>query len=318
MENFVFRKFMEKRVIHKTKIFADAFNLKINSWHPENSKEHPYRINFYSGSLRVGYIDAEIYTVGDSQYVENEMPYVLFTPFGKITGKLSYSVFDFKMDNIQDSFTEFRGLVEIKDSRNASDTKYSVGAYLTLKDLENNQIDVTFDRIIHSYDFKIVRTNRGISETLSLYVGDGHASIEHYDYCQSDGTRYLSQINLELGKGSREVPINFDFLDNVPYQKEVSLDCDSVPIGHYPQLEKIDFNEVNQEIEKNDPRMGEFIDEIRATFTLPANGVTPVSLYDRFAKLCFYYPQYKFNLALTRAKSTKVALDDSFILKKTR
>lgn len=78
----------------------------------------------------------------------------------------------------------------------------------------------------------------------------------------------------------------------------------------------MDYDILGEEIKEQDSRMYEFIDEIRQMLTFLANGITPISLYDKLAQLSFYKESDKFKLDFTRAQEVDITLNNNLILKK--
>lgn len=329
MENFVFKNFMNNEVIQKTILFADAFNLYIDGWRPANSPNHPYRIVFYNGGMIVGYIDTDVYQITSSKYVKTDMPLVLFTPFGKITGNFNthYNTFSYTIENQKHVFERINGAFRVDKSSKETGEKYQIASSLTLTDLENHKTRIAFNRLLGNYTIEITKTGNKNQEAINLYLDRGYLlRIRHFNIpIPTIGEiQYMSKITVDLDIEGDKFPASFEFLDTefsgiVPYRKEIdSKDKFLHFIPYWKKLPLIDLSIIDEEIAKNDPSMLTFIDEVRAALTLPANGITPVSIYDRIAQLCFYDEIDKYKLDFTRAKSTKTALTHNPVLKRMK
>lgn len=316
MEKSVFRTFMNKHVIQKTIIFADAFNLKIDGWRPVNSNDHPYRINFFSGGMFVGYIDAVVDEIGESKYVRTDMPFVLNIPFGKIIGSFSthFELFSYTIKNKKDEKIE--GLFEVKKSSEIQDEEYYIASTITLNDLENNCIRVTFNRLASNYTVDINKINKQSHETVRMFFGGGYLSIEHFNYPEFNKKQELAKIKIEFEEDPTRFPISFDFLNGSSYQKDIELKDERLRFSRIEKkLDSIDFNIIGEEIEKNDPAMFSFIDEIRNDLAFLSSGNQP-NFFDKTAQLCFSDKYDKFMLDFTRAQKTEIALTYNLLLKK--
>lgn len=324
MEQFAFREFMNKEVVQKTIIFADAFNLTIDGWRPANTAEHPYRINFYNKGMLVGYIDIKTCDVGSWKSAESDMPFTLFTPMGKIDGNYSthFEEFDYDIENRKESFIKLNGLFKIKGNRigNINDGEYSISSTLKLTDLKGGHIRVNFNCIASNYEVEIVKGTHNTEETLRLYTNSEYLRIEHFHYPEFNKRVGLTDVKIDLESRTTSHIGTFSFLGKESYGKifEVEHDENSIYLLWWQILEQLNYSDISCEIEENDPRMLEFIEEIRKELTLLANGITPICIYDKMARICFFKARDKFKLDLTRANDTKTALTENPVLKRMR
>lgn len=322
MEQFAFREFMKKEVVQKTIIFADAFNLTIDGWRPANTDEYPYRINFYNKGMLVGYIDITTFDIGSSKYPETDMPFALFTPMGRIEGRYDshFELFAYDIQNRKDAFEKIDGLFEIKSDKinNINDGEYSISSTLKLTNLRGEQIRVNFNRIASNYEVEIVKGTHNTKETVRLYTNSEYLRIEHFHYPEFNKRVGLTDIKIDLERRTTSHIGTFSFLDKESYGKvfEVEYDENSIYLLWWEILEQLNYCDISCEIEENDPRMFGFIEEIRKELTLLANGTTPICIYDKMARICFFKEKDKFKLDLTRANDTKIALTENPVLKR--
>lgn len=318
MKKFVFKTIMDNEVIQKTIIFADAVNLSITGWKPANTEEHPYRILFFSYGSFCGYIDVELWD-SSREAIKTEMPFIFWTPFGKVTGFFSmhYKHFCYELKERQGSFTNLAGVLNVRSIR-GSGGSYDIASSLSLTDLEHNCITVKFNSLNSYYDVKIVKTAKDShEEVLTLALKTDKVGIRHYDFMGFANRQDLSKISMDLSKKPNAVPIEFYFLSSGSYQKETPLNLDKPTLlSRYSEQSFLDFDWFAEEISENDPRMFAFIDEVRNDLTLLANGVTPVCIYDKLARLCFNSKSNKFKLDFTGAKDTNIVFKQSMILNK--
>lgn len=324
MEQFAFREFMKNEVVQKIIIFADAFNLTIDGWRPANTDEHPYRINFYNKGMLVGYIDITTYDVGSSRYTTSDMPFTLFTPMGKIEGQYNshFELFEYDIQNRKDAFEKIDGLFKIEGDRiyNINDGEYSISSTLKLTNLKGERIRVNFNRIASNYEVEIVKGTHNTEETVRLYTSSAYLRIEHFHYPEFNKRVGLTDIKIDLESRTTSHLGTFGFLNKEPYEKafEIEYDQDRIYLLWWQILEQLSYSDISCEIEENDSRMLEFIEEIRKELTLLANGITPICIYDKIARICFFKARDKFKLDLTRANDTKTALTENPVLKRMR
>lgn len=322
MEQFAFREFMKKEVVQKTIIFADAFNLTIDGWRPANTDEHPYRINFYNKGMHVGHIDITTYDVGSSRYTTSDMPFALFTPMGRIEGHYNthFEEFVYDMQSRQDSFEKIDGLFKIEGDKidNLNNGEYFIASYITLTNLKGERVRVNFNRIASNYEVEIVKSGNNTGETVRLYTNSEYLRIEHFHYPKFNKKEELANIKIDLERKTTSHIGTFSFLGKETYEKvfEVEYDEHSIYLLWWQILEQLNYSDISSEIAEYDPKMIKFIEEIRKELTLLANGITPICIYDKMARICFFKAKDKFKLDLTRADDTKTALTENPVLKR--
>lgn len=321
MEQFAFREFMNKEVVQKTIIFADAFNLTIDGWRSVSTNEHPYRINFYNKGMLVGYIDLTTYDVGSSRYTTSDMPFTLFTPMGKIEGRYDshFEEFVYDIQNRKDAFEKIDGIFKLKGN-NRNNEEYNIYSYITLININGERIRINFNRIASNYEVEIVKSGNNAEETIRLYINSEYISLRHICIPGFNKEIEFANIKIDLLSKTTSHIGTFNFLGKEIYEKifEVEYDESSIYLLWWQILEQINYSDISCEIEENDPRMFEFIEEIRRELTLFANGITPVCIYDKMARICFFKAKDKFKLDLTRSRDTKTALTENPVLKRIR
>ena len=322
MEKFAFKEFMNKEVVQKTIIFADAYNLYIDGWQPANTEEHPYRINFFSRGLFVGYIEGQTYAhFIDS--LQSDMSFVLYTPIGKIEGNYStyYNLFSYNIENRKDSFEKIDGLFKIEGLDYLEQSReYNISSHLTFTNLNKENIRISFNRRASNYEVEIVKYNNSSEETIRLYINSEYLKIEHFVYPERNKKIDFTNIVIEFGSKFVMPKASFSFLGKESYQKKLEIGKNEFGIYSmwWQKLEQIKYSEISQEIEANDSRMLTFIEEIRQELTLLANGITPINIYDKIARLCFFKKSDKFKLDFSRAEQTNTALNYNPVLKRMR
>lgn len=317
MEKFAFKSFMENEVVQKTIIFADSLNLNITGWKPSHSKEHPYRIFFFSMGVFVGYIEGKTRRNRNTNF-KTDMPFRFWTPFGKVNGKFSTRFECFKYSFENEQLDKISGLFWVKNSGSQYSQRYTIGSSVHIGLDNYEEISVRFNCINSNYDIELIRWDRRSYESVNLCSRfDSYLSIGHCAYPILNEKRMLAKINVELADDDVTVPVNFTFLNGKSYQKMTDVDvCKFKTALCRRRAELFDYDMFAVEINENDPRMNEFIDEIREKLTLLANGTTPVCLYDKMANICFPKARDGFKLALSRAHDVGVAFEHSMILKK--
>lgn len=319
MEKIFFKEFMQHDVVQKTVIFADAFNLNIDSWRPSNTSKHPYQINFYNKGMLVGYISIKTFEIGSSKYPETDMPFTLFTPLGKIEGHYNshFQEFVYDIQNRKDAFAKIDGLFKVKDYNLDPTKDYFIASTLDLTNLKGESIRIVFNRLGGNYEVEINKRATNTEETTRLYICSAYIRIEHLLLMSPNQKITFANVKIDLEKSSEVAPTHFDFLDKESYDQTLDIKNEMhrfFPIWYY--LDQIDFSSISAEIEKNDPRILEFIEEVRNELTLLANGITPVCIYDKIARICFFKEKDKFKLDFTRAQNVEVALTRNRILRK--
>lgn len=315
MENFAFREFMKNDVVQKTIIFADAFNLNIDGWKPVNSEKYPYRINFYSANLLVGYIDIVTYEIGSSKYPKTDLPFVLFTPVGKIIGSFStyLKLFRYYIEKKTDSFEKIEGLFEVGKYSKEVGEDYRIGSFLNLYNLAGVFVKIDFNKANYLIDIR--KEHAKCIETVRLYIEGEYLIIEHFNFPQLKERQDLAKIKMKVDFEAPMFRASFDFQNTELYQKDIKINKHSF-FPYWRRIGYLDYNAISEEIAKNDPAMFQFIDEVRKSLTMLANGIIPVSIYDKLAQLCFFNEFDKLEFDFTRAQSKEVALTRNLVLKR--
>lgn len=83
-------------------------------------------------------------------------------------------------------------------------------------------------------------------------------------------------------------------------------------------LRDVDLSDVWKELENNDPRFVEFLNEVREEMIIYPNKAQPISLYDRMATLSFGGSKYQSSFNLARAQRENMGLENNPVLKKMR
>lgn len=319
MQKSVFKHFMDNEVIKKTVIFADLFNLNIEGWRPANSEAHPNRIIFYSGNLIVGFIDIELFApdINPDEQKENmkdNMPFTLYTPFGKILGQFNVRMqsFRYTLSNKEKANSKIEGLFRVFGIKRDIE-KYPILSHIVITDKDGIVTCVEFNRIgtpeINLRKYSTQETGIQRDESLKMRTYCGHFDINHFFDKQLrssiNGTAYED-----------EVSTTFQFPNLFPYTKDIDL---KRPIdGSTPrwlELGYVDFDVIAKEISYKSPELLTFIDEVREDLTLSANGLVPISLYDKMAHLCFGRPEDQLLFDSTQAQPINDTLKHNKVLK---
>jgi len=253
------------------------------------------------------------------QNMQTDMPFTLFTPLGKITGYYSthFKLFKYIIENRSDIFKKIEGLFGVDKYGEAHNRKYHISSYLTLEDLKDNCINLSFNNMTSNYVVKILKTGNTRHEEVRLYFGGGNIEISHFYYPSFNNKQELARIKMKIETGSNILPINFEFGNKDIYSKSINMGDEYFSFKPFwKKIEQIDFKVFSEEIAVNDPKMFEFIDEVRKDLTMLANGVTPICIYDKLAQLCFYDKSDSLQLAFSRAEDVNTALTYNRVLKK--
>ncbi|HBA37901.1 MAG TPA: hypothetical protein DCY94_04180, partial [Firmicutes bacterium] len=241
---------------------------------------------------------------------------------GKVIGRFSTyeNLFKYSLESRKDSFSELNGLFKVQESKYKQfKDRYRIASTLTLTDLEGTQIRVVFNNMISNYIVDIRKSGKNMCEEVRLFFKGDDLCIEHFAYPNLRKRQDIAKIKMTLEDEAESFPAIFDFLGNVPYQKDIGLKCKSSKFeayNNYVNLQSVDYDDIASEIAENDSALFDFIDEIRNRLTFLANGITPVSFYDRTARLCFYKETDKFKLDFSGAKDAKIALEHNLILRR--
>jgi len=313
MDKRVFRKYMEKEVIQKTIIFADTFGLSIDNWHPsKEGSKFPYRIYLYEKKNIVGYIDATTTNIGDIDIFVKEFPIVLFTPIGNLTGIYTESCENLFCYNINktntDTITEIEGLTKI--SKNYLKNHYDIGSYIKFKDNAEDSYSVSFNHCV-KYGTLHIRKNKGLEE-LALNVFSEYTISHKTDVVRGEYTD-INDIKVKREGFYSPVIATFEFNDSLPYEKDVTKET---PESNRHKIETIiDLEIINSEIAKHDPRIFEFIEEVRDVLTISTNKGT-FSIYDKLAYQSFSNTKNKLKTSLIRDNKISKSLDKNPVLQK--
>lgn len=310
MEQFVFREFMRNEVIQKTVIFADALGLRITAWHPRNTEKYPYRIDFYSDGLWVGYIDAKVFL----GFVESEMPFELYTPFGKTLGTFwqSQGNFDYKLNITTNEKKELNGVFTVRSLQKEN----TFSSMISLRDENNLAASLRFNA-----GRGIIEITKYSKQSQEEVIMTRSGIIDHSRYLPIKKKEQLARIILEIEEKiceeTRTACAKCEFLHYPVYDKEIMLkEGASSYRAPWNKIGFIKTESLLSEIKLYDERMLDFFNEINGMLTLSANGITPVSIFDRMAKLCFYGQTQQFFYELLRPTDVKISLDHNPVLKK--
>lgn len=314
MKNIIFNKLMKSEVVEKIAIFADLFNLNITGF---RTKE-PNRIELVSDKVIVGYIDAIVNDLSPNT-IETDMPFILYTPIGKVEGHYSnhFQLFKYEVLKREGEFEKIDGLFEVTSNSKESREKYKISSHMTLTKEDGTRTQLISNCLAGNYLVEINKSGNSNSETARLYFKSGNLCLDHFHYPRFNDREFYAKIKIDLDSETRS-SINFEFKDEKPYKRYVKL-----PIERYkylPAFRKtafIDYSDIGEDIDLFDERLGNFINEVKEDYTLLANGITPISIYDKQARLCFHGEKDKFKLGFSRANDIETTLDSNKVLRKT-
>ncbi len=320
MEKLVFREFMRREIIQKTVIFAYAFGLNIDAWHPANTEDNPYRIYIFSKGENVGYVEAVPYGFGVNS-IRQEMPFALSTPCGEVSGYFYVykQIFNYNLN--LESNDQLHGLFEVKRELEDGKRKYTARASISLSN-GDKKTRVSFNEMGSNYVVGVSKGDLNSQEEVYLYLSSdlGNPIMKRKVSKRDDTGIYnetISEIMINLSTESTDkVPVKFSFSQMPAYLKTIDLKRLSNDELEYGKIAQIDFKPIGNEIAENDPDFISFIDEARAALTIPIDEEHSVSLYDRLARLCFHENYEKFYFDFSRATGKEEDLKDNFVLKK--
>ena len=323
MDKKVFKKFRMNDVVQSTVIFADAFNLHIEKWRPANTEAHPHRILLYStygiDKVLVGYIDVTVKDIGRYQYDNSDMPFVLYTPFGPMTGHFSTSEKGFVYDIVgrNGEFEKIHGLFKVKKSVLDAGEKFDISSSMNVDFGDSDSVHFSLNNAASGYMLELVKRANKKEETVQLHFGSCKLTLEHFDYPSFNQRcvfgKVVADISADFVSLKKMVPVTFDFQDMEPYRICQPVDEMFNFMPYYKQLRELDCEAIGKELATHDPRLHEFIESIRNALTFKANGITPVTIYDRHAQLAFY-DKYDALLYFSKAHKAKAALGGNPIL----
>lgn len=314
MKNTIFNKIMKSEVVEKIAIFADLFNLNITGFRINE----PNRIELVSDNIIVGYIDAVVNELSPNE-IETDMPFTLYTPIGKVEGHYSnhFQLFKYEVSKRKGEFEKIDGLFEVTSKSKESRDKYKISSHMTLTKEDGTRTQLISNCLAGNYLVEINKSGKDNSETARLYLKTGNLCLDHFHYPRFNEREFYSQIKINLEAETR-CPINFEFKDEKPYKRYVKLPIDKYYyLPAFRKADFVDYNDIGEDINLFDERLGNFIDEVREDYTLLANGITPISLYDKQARLSFHGEKDKFKLGFSRANELKTTLDSNKVLRKT-
>lgn len=311
MEQFVFRKFIHKEVIQKTVIFADALGLRITGWHPRNTENHPHRIDFYSDGLWVGFVDAKVNPDFPS-FVEDTMSFQLYTPFGAVSGVFATSsgTFFYTLQMVENDKIDG----EFRVTKNRYTKEYDISSVM---DLFIGIIDVA--RVEFNVGNTIINILRA-REQLMVTSNTEELFIEHIKTWSAELQEICARINISIDNDENTSRANYSFRGVNGFEGQtIRLKDDTHSYDRKQKREKLGLicsEETLDLIEYYDQRMVSFLEGTKERFIFLANGLTPVSIFDRMAKICFYGSNQQFFYEFLRPKKVKIALDHNPVLKK--
>lgn len=315
MNSNIYKRVMKDDVTRKIKIFADVFNLKITGWSKKEIDEHTHRIELFTNGTPVGYIDALTSDISPD-YPQTDMPFVLYTPIGKVTGHYSthFQLFKYDVSKRDGEFEKFDGLFKIKSNNSYANPDYEISSCTDIVTPEGIKTKVIFNNLAGNYQVELERSGNGDSETARAYLSSGDLCIDHFHFPEFNKRENYAKIRMPLEKRGKDYQVTYEFLGEPPYTQEVQLPVE----GYIPSWRKIDlvsYDEIGENMALFDERMKELIDEISSDLTLLANGLTPITVYDKLAHLCFYDEKDKFKLGFSGASPINTALDKVMIKK---
>lgn len=318
MKSKIFKSVLRKDVVSKIAVFADVFNLSITSWRIKDIDEHTHRFEFFSKNTPVGYIDAITSDISPD-YPETDMPFTLYTPIGKVTGHYSthFEEFKYEVAKREKEFEKFDGLFKVQSTNNNGKEDYIISSHMDLETLDGTKNKVVFNSLAGSYQVEIERSGNGDSETARAYYNSGDLCVDHFHYPNFNDREYFSKIRMELEENQDKHQISYEFKGQVPYTKEIEL-----PVKRYlpgwRKMELLDYSMIDEDIALFDERLLNFIDEVKNDLYLLANGVEPISIYDKLAQLCFHRETDRFKLGFSRAREISTVLDTDKVLRKSK
>lgn len=317
MDKKIYKEILKKDVINKTKVFADVFNLNITGWSTKEVDEHTHRIEFLSGNTPVGYIDAITSDISPD-YPNTDMPFTLYTPIGKVTGHYSthFEEFKYEVAKREKEFNKFSGLFKIITDDRPNDNDYLISSYLELDTPEGIHNRIVFNRLAGSHLIGIERTGNNKSEEARLYYDSGDLCIDHFHYPQFNVKELFSKIKIHLERDIDKFQVDYTFKDQ-EYSKEFNLPLERYLPG-WRKMELLDYSIIDEDITLFDEKLLNFIDEVKSDLYLLANGVKPISIYDKLAQLCFHTEADKFKLGFSRAREISTVLDTDKVLRKLK
>ena len=316
MDKRVFREFMRKDVVQKSIIFASVFGISITNWYGSNENDKfPYRIYFYHGRNLVGYIDATVMQLGDSLFPSSDFPFEFFTPIGIMKGKFdSYQeYFSYNIEEKNSHFDKIDGLFKIQTYQENDSKNYIIGSFTELKIQNKPLLSVSFNNCVGPKF--AVKSYQHVYEEVEYVIGNTPKFV-HYNYLNRNQKEKLAEITLFQDNELEILTAKYDFLTMDSYQNIIAGSDFYRPI--WLTVREVDLKEVWKELENNDPRLLEFLNEVREEMIIYSNKSKPISLYDRLATLSFSNPKYQNSFHLTKAQRDNFGLENNPVLKRMR
>lgn len=319
MRDYVLKEFLKTQIVPRTIVFADALGLTMDSWHLLKQQNGSYQVNFFSNKLYVGHI--LIKEVGNK--LDNHLPLKLYTPFGPLEGVFDQkkSEFSYVLTINQEDAIQLTGKFGIDAPYIGyhGEEPYFISSEMTLEHKNGMRTILWFNVA----DRMIVMSGWGNrkDETLRVEFLPQKMQITHFNFpeCINNGDIARIELTLVSGEGNKKVVRpRYKFMKRPAYFKD-DLKLENGARAYKTYKSKMGFisaEDILQEIELYDERMLEFIDEMKMIFTLSANGLTDVCIFDRMAKLCFHPPVKQFFYHFLRPADINVVLDHNPILKK--
>lgn len=323
MDKRVFREFMKRDIVQKSIIFASAFRVSITKWYGSNENDKfPYRIYFYHGQNLVGYMDATTRQYGNDIFTYNKFPFEFFTPIGIMKGTFnSYDeCFCYDIEKSHNHFDKVHGLFKIKTPQMSNTKDYIIGSYTKLEFQNDPLLHISFNNCVDEAEFTI-ESRQHFCEEVKFFV-DSSPRFVHYNYLNRNQEEKLAEITISKDDKydrTKVITAKYDFPMMDSYQDIISrLDTNKYYAPIWSTIREIDLRKVWVELEKKDPRLLEFINEVREEMIIYSDQSKPVSLYDRMATLSFDYPKYQNSFYLTRAQKENLDLENNPVLKRMR
>lgn len=309
MDKRVFRKYMNEEIVQKTIIFADVFGLSIDKWKPakEDSK-FPYRIYLYEKNNIVGYLDVDKGKYGGEYIYVNRYPIVLYTPIGNVEGYYKDWSFKYQMEEPNsDVITEMSGFFGIE--KQISQSNYGIKGYVSFKSNTEDSYIVSFNNCI-KYGTLCLSKNNDL-DTLSFNINNS-LSISYKTNVVGGNYKDINNISVTTNTPSTVLGV-FRFNDFPPYEKDITIEN---PDNGRQKLDTlVDLEKLNIEITNHDPRIFEFLDEVRELLSIPSSKGT-ISIYDKLAFHSFNNDKSRIKQSLIRNKNVSEKLKKNPVLQK--
>lgn len=320
MNKIVFKEFMRRDVVQKSIIFASAFGISITKWYgSKEDDKFPYRIYFYQGQNIVGYIDAIVEELGNNLYTSYHLPFEFFTPIGIMKGEFDSSneIFCYDVEEKNNNFDKIDGIFSIKTSQDNANKNYIIGSYIKLESQNKPLLHISFNKTVCQAEFEI-ESRQHFCEEIKYWINSTPHFV-HYNYLNRNQKEKLAEIIFTQSDISKVITAEYDFPTTGTYQDIITKpNSDNLYNPIWRMIRDVDLNSVWKELTENDPRLIEFINEVREEMIIYSKKSKPISLYDRMATLCFGSPEYKNSFSLVQAKRENMGLENNPVLRKMR